>query len=107
MYQRSRTHGAWLDCSKQFAIHQAMVAYRGTGLAQGNDFSMRGRIGIGEIAVPATTSDFAITNDHRTDRDFAGVKGPLSSAESFLHEDFVVVSRRLLLVHRYSFLVEG
>ena len=60
----SRAHRARLNCSKQFAVAKAVITEVSSGLAQGDNFGVRGGIGIGQVAVPASPDDAAgVDND--------------------------------------------
>ena len=87
--QRAGAHGARLNCSKQLAAFQAMVAEGGTGFAQRDDLGVRSGIAIGEVAVAAAADDLAVAHHHRAHRNFSRFQRALGSAESFLHEKFV------------------
>ena len=89
MNQRAGAHRAWLNCSKQFAAFQAVVADRGTRFAQRNDLSVGRRVRVAEIAVAAATDDLAITNHDGADRNFPRFKRTLGRSKSFLHKQFV------------------
>ena len=68
-----------------------MVAEPGAGLAHGDDFRMRGRVAVGDVAVPAFAEDFTVGgHQHRTDRDFVVfVLGALAEREGVLHPALV------------------
>jgi len=60
----SRAHRARFNCSKQFAVAKAVITEVSSGLAQGDNFGVRGGIGIGQVAVPASPDDAAgVDND--------------------------------------------
>ena len=84
-----------------------MVTNRGTGLAEGDDLGVGGWIGIGEIAVPAAADDLPVTDDHGADGHFTRVKGPLSGAERFFHEEFVGQSSCQCPVASWFLIVTG
>ena len=104
VHQGSGTHRARLNCSKQFAGAEAMVTNDCARLAQGDDFGVRGRVVIGEIAIPAAGDDPAIANNNGADGNFSGLEGPLCGGERLQHEEFVgrVVRRWLVGGHRRS-----
>ena len=87
--QGSRTHGARLNCSKELAVTQTVVREIQSGLTQGDDFGVGGGIVIGQVAVPATSEDAALTDDDGSDGDFSGFEGALGRAQSLLHPEFV------------------
>jgi hypothetical protein len=112
MHQRACAHGAWFNCSKELAVSQAMVAEVGTGLAKGNNFGVGGGIGVGEVAIPASTNDLAGMNHDRADGDLAGFQGALRRAQGFLHPEFVrgwcwswVVGHWSLVVGHWSWVI--
>jgi NADH-quinone oxidoreductase subunit I len=109
MHERTRAHGARFNCSKQFAVSQAMVTHGGTSCAQDNDFGVGGGVGVGEVAVPAAGDDFAITNDDGAHGHFTGFERTLGGAESFFHPQFVggqpVVGRSSLVVRRHGVII--
>jgi hypothetical protein len=86
MYQGAGAHRARLNCSKQLAAFQAMVAEGGTGLAQGDDLGVGGGIGIGDVAVAAASYDPAFVHHDGADRNFALFKSALGGTKGFLHE---------------------
>jgi hypothetical protein len=90
MNQRSRAHRARLNCSKQVAVPQTMVADRGACLAQRNDFRMRRWVAIGNVPVESAADNLTLMYDHRADRDFAHFESALRRAQGFLHPEFVV-----------------
>jgi len=95
MHQRARAHGARLNCSKQIAVSQAVVTNGCTGFAQGDNFRMRGGIGVRDVTVPSPADDFSVAHHHRAHGDFTCFQGALRSAEGFLHPKFVVVGRNV------------
>ena len=89
MNQSAGAHSARLNCSKQFTAFQAVVADRGTGLAQRDDLGVGGGIGIGKVAIAPATDDLAVTNYDGAHWNFSRLKRALGRAESFPHEQFV------------------
>ncbi len=89
MHQRTRAHCARFNCSKQFAVPKAVVAYSGAGFAQGNDFGVGRGIGVGEIAVPAAANYPSIADRYRTDGNLTCFQGAVGSAQSLFHPEFV------------------
>ena len=89
MNQSAGTHRARFDCNKEFAVFEAVVAQRGTGLAQGEDFGVSGGVAIGEVAVAAAAYDFSAADDDRAYRDFSRFKRALGGAQRLFHEQFV------------------
>jgi hypothetical protein len=62
--ERARAHGAWLNCSKEFAVSQTMVTQMRGGLAKGHDLSVGGGVGVSDVAVPASTNNSSLVNDY-------------------------------------------
>jgi hypothetical protein len=89
MHQSTCAHGAGLNRGKQFAISQAVVAQVRAGLAEGNNFGVGGGVGVGDIAIPASTYDLAGMHDHCADWNFARFQRSLCGAESLFHPEFV------------------
>ena len=89
MHHSASAHGARLNCSKQFAVPQAMVTEVCTGFAQGHDLGMGRGVGIGEVAVPSAADDLVIANDDGANRDLAHFKRTLGAAQGFFHPEFV------------------
>jgi hypothetical protein len=96
MHDGAGAHGARFNCNKQVASGEAMVAERGTGFAQGYDFSVSGGIVVGDVAVPSAADDALIMDDYGSDGDFSGFEGALGGAQGFLHPEFVVISLSLI-----------
>ena len=89
--ERSGAHRARLNCSKQLAVAQAMIADRGSCLAERDDFGVGRGIGVREIAIVSAANDLAAVNDYCTDGDFSGLKRSLRGTKGFLHPEFVRV----------------
>jgi hypothetical protein len=89
MYERSRAHGAWLDCSKQVTVAQAMVADHSTCLSESDHFSMSGGIVVSQVAVPASADDLAPVNNYRAYGNFAAIERTLRAAQRLLHPEFI------------------
>ncbi len=99
MNRRSRAHGARLNCSKQFAVAQPVITEVSARFAQGHDFSMRGRIAIGEVAIPSSSNYASFTHHDRSHWHFACLQCTLSAAQGFLHPQLVrreLARRRLV-----------
>jgi hypothetical protein len=87
-----------------------MVAQGRTGLAEGDNFSVSGRVGVAEVAVPAATDDLASVNDDGSHGDLVRFQPALCCAQSFLHPKFVGGNRwsfvaghsSLVIGHRYE-----
>jgi len=89
MNNRSRAHGARLNCNKELAVTQTMVTDVRTRLAQSHDFSMRTGIGIFNIAIPAAAYDVSVLDNQRPHRHFSGFQSTLCQSESLSHEKLV------------------
>ena len=106
MNQRSRTHYARFNCSKQLAVAQTMVTDVSSRFAQGHHFGMGGRIIVSQVAVPAAPHNAALTNYNCSDGYFAGLECPLRRAESFFHPQLVrsdLVRRRHFACYQWPF----
>ena len=79
LQQRSRAHRARLNCSKQFAVSQAMIADRGTSFAQRVDLRVGRRIDVSDVAIKSAANDLAVVNDDRSDWNFSGFQRALCS----------------------------
>jgi hypothetical protein len=66
-----------------------MVTNGSTGLAQGDDLGVCGRIGLGDIAVPSAAYDLAVADDDGADRDLSYLQSALGAAQGFFHPEFV------------------
>jgi len=89
MNQRSRAHGARLNCSKQLAVPQAMVADRGTRFTQRKHFRVGGGIGVGDVAIESAANDLALVHHNGAHGNFSGFKRALRGTQGFLHPEFV------------------
>jgi len=89
MNDRSGTHGARLNCSKQFTVAETVITYGTSGFAQGDDFGVGSGVAVGEIAIPSATDDAAIADYDRSDRHIARFERTLRTAEGFLHPEFI------------------
>lgn len=87
--QRAGAHSAWLNCNKQFAVLQAMIAKIGTGFTQGDDLGVSAGVGISKVAVAAASDDLAAAHHDRSYRNFSRFQRSLGGTKSFLHEKFV------------------
>jgi hypothetical protein len=85
-------HGARFYGHEQGAVSQAVVAKGGSGLAQGDDFGMRCRIRVGQIAIESAADDLAFIHHNGTDRNFSYVERSLGGAQGLLHPQFIVFS---------------
>src|SRR5208337_1530467 len=86
-------HGARLNCSKQFAVFQAMVTDGCTGFAQGDDLGVSRGIGAGDVQVPSPAHDASLANNHRADRHFSRLESTLGTAQGLFHPEFVEAGR--------------
>jgi hypothetical protein len=100
MYQRSGTHRARLNCSKQLAVSETMVTNDGTGFAQGDDLGVSGRVVARKIAVPAVRKDVAVADHNGAYGHFSHLQSAPRVPQGFQHEEFVgvIVSRRSSVV---------
>jgi hypothetical protein len=89
MHQGARAHRTRLNCGKELTVSQAVVPQIGTGLAKGDDFGVSGRVGVGEVAIPASADDLACANHDRAHGDLACFQCALCGAESLFHPEFV------------------
>jgi hypothetical protein len=69
--QRPGAHRARFNGGKQLAVAQPVIAKIPPGLAQRDDFRVRGRIVVGERAVPAASDDAVVADDDRAHGHFA------------------------------------
>jgi hypothetical protein len=99
---RAGTHGARLNCNKQLAVSQTMVAQLSTSLAQGDDFRVGSGVGVGQIPIPALANNFARVNDDGAHGNFTRFERTMRGAEGFFHPEFVVGGglRLLAIPHR-------
>jgi hypothetical protein len=100
MYQRSGTHRARLNCSKQLAVSETMVTNDGTGFAQCDDLGVRGGVLARKIAVPAVRKDVAVADHNGAYGHFSHLQSAPRVPQGFQHEEFVgvIVSRRSSVV---------
>jgi hypothetical protein len=89
VHQGAGAHGARFNCSKEFAVSEAVVAQGGAGFSQGDDFRVGGRVAVGEVAIPASTDDLAVMYHDSAHGNLAGFQGALCGAKGFLHPEFV------------------
>ena len=90
MNQRSRAHRARLNCSKQVAVPQTMVADRSACLPQRNHFRMRRWVAIGNVPIEPAADKLTFMHDYSPDWNFANFERALRRAQGFLHPEFVV-----------------
>jgi hypothetical protein len=89
MDRSSRAHGARLNCSKQFAVAEPVITNISSRFAQRYDFSMRGGIAVGEIAIPSSSNDAPGLHHHCSHWHFTPIQCALRTAEGLLHPKFV------------------
>jgi hypothetical protein len=89
MHQGARAHRARLDCGKQLAVFQTVVAKVGTGFAQGDNLAMSRRIRGGDVAVPSAPNNPAVAYYDRPHRDFSRFKRALGATQGFFHPNLV------------------
>ena len=109
MNQRTGTHRARFNCSKQLTVSEAVVTKGSTGFAEGDDLGVGAGIGVGDVAIPSASDDASAVHHDGSDWDFSGFEGTLGAAEGLFHPEFVregLVSNRWLRVDGHS-LVAG
>lgn len=85
----SGAHGARFYGHEEVAVFQAVIADCGSGFAQGDDFSMRGGIRVGEIAIKSAAYDLAFIHHNGPDRNLSDFKRSLGSPQGLLHPKFI------------------
>jgi hypothetical protein len=80
VHHRARAHWTRLNCNKQFAVSQAMVTQVSSGLAKGDDFSVGGGVGVGDVAVPASADNLSPVNNDCAYGDLASLQCALGGA---------------------------
>jgi hypothetical protein len=83
--QRASAHGAGFNRGKQFALRQTMVADCATGLAQRNHFSVRGWVGVADVAIPPASDDTIAAYYDGAHRHLSGLESALGAAQRFFH----------------------
>ena len=91
VYERTRAHGTRFNGNKELTFSQTMITDGGTSVAQGHNLGVGAGIVIGDVPVPSTADNCSIANHYRTHGDFVLLQRPLGGAESFFHEEFVVL----------------
>ncbi len=89
MQRRTRAHGAWLDCSKEFAIAEPVVTEGESSLSEGYDFSVRGGVMIRQISIPSPSYDATGAHHDRAHRHLTSLQGALRASQGFFHPQFV------------------
>jgi hypothetical protein len=89
VHHGARTHGARLNCNKQLAVLQAVIAKRGPSRTQRDDLCMSGGIRVREVAVSAAAHDFPSADHDRSHRNLPGFERALGGTESLLHKQLV------------------
>jgi hypothetical protein len=89
MNQRPGAHRARLNCSKELAVSQTVVAKDGAGGTQGYDLGVRGGVVVGQVPVPAPADQLPGAYDDRSYRHFAHLQSALGGGKSLLHPEFV------------------
>ena len=82
-------HRTRLNCNKEFAVFQPVVAQRGTGLAQGEDLGVSGGVAVGKVAVTAAAYDFSAADHDGAYRDLSRFERSLGGAQRIFHKEFV------------------
>jgi hypothetical protein len=93
MHQRSGTHRARFNCSKQIAAGQAMVPNGRGRFSQRHNFRMSRGIAVADIAIPSPANDSSTAHHDRSDGNFSRFQRALRRAQSFLHPQFVGAGR--------------
>ncbi len=100
----------------KLSARKPVVAQPPAGIAQGQDFRMRGRIRRRDVAVPAFANERAAGNEHRADRNFAfGSFGVTSESQRPGHPEDIgfgghrrlMVGGRVLRAHSHSIVAGG
>jgi hypothetical protein len=79
-------HGAGLQGHVEVALGQPLAADPFRGGANGENFSMCGRVAVGERPVPGCGDDFAVAHDDAADRHLASPTGRLGRFQGQIHE---------------------
>src|ERR1035438_1575005 len=80
MNQRSRTHRARFNCSKQFAVAQTVITEVLSRRTQRDDLGVRAWIVVAQVAIPAPSAHASAIHNHGSDRHFSAFEGALSRA---------------------------
>ena len=99
---RAGAHGAGLERDVKSGVGKAVVAEDSSGLAQDDDFSMRGRVIVANGAIAGARQVRIVANEHRTDGDFAGVGGSVSLLQSKAHEIEIVGHGKVRITRQES-----
>jgi hypothetical protein len=83
--QRARAHRTRLNCSKQVAATQTVIAKRRASFTKGNDFGVRAGVVAGNYPIPSTPDNPSCMNHYRADRNFARFQRALAGAKRFFH----------------------
>jgi hypothetical protein len=86
---RPRAHGARLNCSKEFAVDQPVVAEVSTGISQGQNLSMCSWVIVGEVAIPTPAYDSTFANQDGAHRHLSDLQSALRAAEGFFHPELI------------------
>ncbi len=89
MNGRSRTHGARLNCSKQFAVAQSVVTQLSTRLAQCHNLSMGSCVVVGQIAIPSPPHHLPGAHHDRSHRYLSLSQRALRTAQGLFHPELV------------------
>jgi hypothetical protein len=85
----SRAHGARLNCSKKFAVAEAVIAEGASGFAQSYYFSVSGGVAVGEIAIPSSSDNGPFGDHDCSYGDFACLQRTPGTAEGLFHPELV------------------
>jgi ribosomal protein L27 len=78
--QSPGAHGAWLNCNKQLALAQPVVAQRGTRLTKGVNLGVGRGVRVRDITIPSACNHASFMHDHSPNRDFSSIQRTLSGA---------------------------
>ena len=101
---RTGAHGAGLERDVKSGVGKAVVAEDSRGLAQDDDFGMRGGVIVAYGAIAGAREVRIVANEHRADGDFAGVGGRASLLQSKAHEMEIVGHGKVRITRQESVL---
>ena len=89
VHHRSRAHCTRLNCNKQLAVTQAMIAECRPRFTQRYYLGVSGWIGVFDIPIKAASNHLTLMNDNCPDRNFTRFECPLRQAQGFLHPELI------------------
>ena len=101
---RAGAHGAGLQSDVKSGVGKAVVAEDSRGLAQDDDFGMRGGVIVANRAIAGAGEVRIVVNEHRADGDFAGVGRSASLLQSKAHEMEIVGHSKVRITRQESVL---